>query len=153
GQIAHDTSGAALFVVLRAFSCTAYDGLKVLIHATSHDRDRSQALSEFAKLFQDISPDSMAYLLSAWRGEVLPVAEISDGIETVCVVGGDDPGHIGEGGYTGELFPVNPKRRTVYGLRQSRHLPPERHLWRSAPANFSVPLRHRPAPSQGLGSG
>lgn len=70
GQIAHDTSGAALFVVLRAFSCTAYDGLKVLIHATSHDRDRSQALSEFAKLFQDISPDSMAYLLSAWRGEV-----------------------------------------------------------------------------------
>ena len=70
GQIAHDTSGAALFVVLRAFSCTAYDGLKVLIHATSHDKDRSQALSEFAKLFQDISPDSMAYLLSAWRGEV-----------------------------------------------------------------------------------
>ncbi|MBU1176333.1 MAG: DUF2336 domain-containing protein [Alphaproteobacteria bacterium] len=70
GQIAHDTSGAALFVVLRAFSCTAYDGLKVLIHATSHDRDRSQALSEFAKLFQDISPDAMAYLLSAWRGEV-----------------------------------------------------------------------------------
>ncbi len=70
GQIAHDTSGAALFVVLRAFSCTAYDGLKVLIHATSHDRDRSQALSEFAKLFQDISPESMAYLLSAWRGEV-----------------------------------------------------------------------------------
>ena len=70
GQIAHDTSGAALFVVLRAFSCTAYDGLKVLIHATSHDRDRSQALSEFAKLFQDITPDSMAYLLSAWRGEV-----------------------------------------------------------------------------------
>lgn len=70
GQIAHDTSGAALFVVLRAFSCTAYDGLKVLIHATSHDKDRSQALSEFAKLFQDISPDAMAYLLSAWRGEV-----------------------------------------------------------------------------------
>jgi CRP-like cAMP-binding protein len=70
GQIAHDTSGAALFVVLRAFSCTAYDGLKVLIHATSHDKDRSQALSEFAKLFQDISPHSMAYLLSAWRGEV-----------------------------------------------------------------------------------
>lgn len=70
GQIAHDTSGAALFVVLRAFSCTAYDGLKVLIHATSHDKDRSQALSEFAKLFQDISPDAMAYLLSVWRGEV-----------------------------------------------------------------------------------
>jgi hypothetical protein len=70
GQIAHDTSGAALFVVLRAFSCTAYDGLKVLIHATSHDQDRSQALSEFAKLFQDITPSSMAYLLSAWRGEV-----------------------------------------------------------------------------------
>ncbi len=70
GQIAHDTSGTSLFVVLRAFSCTAYDGLKVLIHATSHDKDRSQTLSEFAKLFQDISPEAMAYLLSAWRGEV-----------------------------------------------------------------------------------
>lgn len=70
GQIAHDVSGASLFVLLRAFGCTAYDGLKVLIHATSHDQDRSKALSEFAKMFQDISPDSMAYLLSAWRGEV-----------------------------------------------------------------------------------
>src|SRR3569623_1298941 len=45
GQIAHDTSGAALFVVLRAFGCSAYDGLKVLIHATSHDGDRSGALA------------------------------------------------------------------------------------------------------------
>ena len=70
GQIAHDTSGAALFVVLRAFGCTSYDGLKVLIHATSHDRDRSKSLSEFAKLFQEVDADSMAFLLSAWRGDV-----------------------------------------------------------------------------------
>ena len=27
GQISHDVSGAALFVVLRAFGCTSYDGL------------------------------------------------------------------------------------------------------------------------------
>jgi len=70
GQISHDTSGAALFVVLRAFGCSAYDGLKVLIHATSHDKDRSKALSDFAKMFQDISADAMAFLLSAWRGDV-----------------------------------------------------------------------------------
>ncbi len=70
GQISHDTSGAALFVVLRAFGCTAYDGLKVLIHATSHDQDRSKTLSDFAKLFQQVSTDSMAFLLSAWRGDV-----------------------------------------------------------------------------------
>lgn len=70
GQIAHDTSGAALFVVLRAFGCTSYDGLKVLIHATSHDGDRSRELSEFAKLFQSVNADSMAFLLSAWRGDV-----------------------------------------------------------------------------------
>lgn len=70
GQIAHDTSGAALFVVLRAFGCTAYDGLKVLIHATSHDQDRSKTLSDFAKLFQSVSSDSMAFLLSSWRGDV-----------------------------------------------------------------------------------
>jgi Uncharacterised protein conserved in bacteria (DUF2336) len=70
GQISHDTSGAALFVVLRAFGCTAYDGLKVLIHATSHDKDRSKALSDFARMFQDVSADAMAFLLSAWRGDV-----------------------------------------------------------------------------------
>jgi Uncharacterized protein conserved in bacteria (DUF2336). len=70
GQIAHDTSGAALFVVLRAFGCTAEDGLKVLIHATSHDQDRSKALAEFVTLFGTIPQDSMAYLMSAWRGEV-----------------------------------------------------------------------------------
>lgn len=70
GQIAHDTSGAALFIVLRAFGCTAYDGLKVLIHATSHDHDRSKTLSDFAKLFQDVDIDAMAFLLSAWRGDV-----------------------------------------------------------------------------------
>lgn len=70
GEIAHDTSGAALFVVLRAFGCTAYDGLKVLIHATSHDGDRSQTLAAFAKLFDDVSVPSMVYMLSAWRGDV-----------------------------------------------------------------------------------
>ena len=70
GQIAHDTSGAALFVVLRAFGCSAYDGLKVLIHATSHDADRSEALSTFSKLFEAVSVDATAYLMSAWRGEV-----------------------------------------------------------------------------------
>ncbi|MEQ1901346.1 MAG: DUF2336 domain-containing protein [Devosia sp.] len=70
GQIAHDTSGAALFVVLRAFGCSAYDGLKVLIHATSHDADRSKALSTFSHLFEAVSVDATAYLMSAWRGEV-----------------------------------------------------------------------------------
>ena len=70
GQIAHDSSGAALFVVLRAFGCSAYDGLKVLIHATSHDGDRSSALSTFSKMFESVSVDATAYLMSAWRGEV-----------------------------------------------------------------------------------
>lgn len=70
GQIAHDVTGASLFVVLRAFGSTAYDGLKVLIHATSHDGERSRGLADFAALFNDVSSDSMAYLMSAWRGEV-----------------------------------------------------------------------------------
>ena len=70
GQIAHDVTGASLFVILRAFGCSAYEGLKVLIHATSHDSDRSRALADFATLFGNVSPDSMAYLMSAWRGEV-----------------------------------------------------------------------------------
>lgn len=70
GQIAHDTSGAALFVVLRAFGCSAYDGLKVLIHATSHDEDRSKSLSVFSRMFESVSIDATAYLMSAWRGEV-----------------------------------------------------------------------------------
>ena len=70
GQISHDTSGAALFVILRAFGCTSYDGLKVLIHATSHDADRSPALSQFAKMFESVSTDAMAYLMSSWRGDV-----------------------------------------------------------------------------------
>jgi len=70
GQIAHDVTGASLFVVLRAFGCSAYDGLKVLIHATAHDNERSKALSDFATLFGNVSADSMAYLMSAWRGEV-----------------------------------------------------------------------------------
>ncbi|KFC71402.1 hypothetical protein FF80_00596 [Devosia sp. LC5] len=70
GQIAHDVTGASLFVILRAFGCSAYDGLKVLIHATSHDSERSQALADFATLFGNVTPESMAYLMSAWRGEV-----------------------------------------------------------------------------------
>lgn len=70
GQIAHDTSGAALFVVLRAFGCTAHDGLKVLIHATSHDADRSQTLASFARLFETVTPSAMVYVMSAWRGDV-----------------------------------------------------------------------------------
>jgi hypothetical protein len=69
-QIAHDVSGAALFVVLRAFGCTSYDGLKVLIHATAHDGDRSGVLSEYARMFESVSVASMGYLMSAWRGEV-----------------------------------------------------------------------------------
>lgn len=70
GQIAHDSSGAALFVVLRAFGCDGHEGLKVLIHATSHDEDRSRALADFARMFQSITIDACAFLMSAWRGEV-----------------------------------------------------------------------------------
>lgn len=70
GQIAHDVTGASTFVVLRGFGVSAYDGLKVLIHATSHDSERSRALADFASLFATVSADSMAYLMSAWRGEV-----------------------------------------------------------------------------------
>ncbi len=70
GQIAHDVTGASLFVILRAFGCTAYDGLKVLIHATSHDTERSRALADFATMFSYVTAESMAYLMSAWRGEV-----------------------------------------------------------------------------------
>jgi len=69
GEIAHDTSGAALFVVLRAFGCTAYDGLKVLIHATSHDEDRSRTLADFATLFEEVSVPAMVYVMSVWRGD------------------------------------------------------------------------------------
>ncbi|WP_164730668.1 DUF2336 domain-containing protein [Pelagibacterium montanilacus] len=70
GEIAHDTSGAALFVVLRAFGCTAQDGLKVLIHATSHDEDRSRTLAAYAHLFEAVDTAAMVFLLSAWRGDV-----------------------------------------------------------------------------------
>lgn len=70
GQIAHDTSGAALFVILRGFGCDGHEGLKVLIHATSHDEDRSRALADFARMFQSVSVDACAFLMSAWRGEV-----------------------------------------------------------------------------------
>lgn len=70
GQIAHDTSGAALFVVLRAFGCNAYDGLKVLIHATAHDDAGTGTMATFSKLFESVSVDATAYLMSAWRGEV-----------------------------------------------------------------------------------
>ncbi len=70
GQIAHDISGASLFVVLRAFGCDVHEGLKVLIHATAHDGDRSDTLPLFSKLFEMVSSDSAAYLMSGWRGEV-----------------------------------------------------------------------------------
>lgn len=70
GQIAHDVSGAALFVILRAFGATAYEGLKVLIHATSHDDDKSPVLTDFARMFDTVTPDSMAFLMSSWRGDV-----------------------------------------------------------------------------------
>ncbi|HEY4203270.1 MAG TPA: hypothetical protein VGM83_22170 [Devosiaceae bacterium] len=70
GQISHDTSGAALFVVLRAFGCSGYEGLKVLIHATSHDMDRSPVLAEFAQLFETVEIEAMAFLMSSWRGDV-----------------------------------------------------------------------------------
>jgi hypothetical protein len=42
----------------------------VLIHATSHDEDRSKSLSTFSKLFEAVSVDATAFLMSAWRGEV-----------------------------------------------------------------------------------
>ena len=70
GQIAHDVSGAALFFVLRGFGCTSYDKHKKQNHATTHDADRSQALSQFAKMFESVSSDAMAYLMSSWRGDV-----------------------------------------------------------------------------------
>jgi len=71
GQIAHDVSGAALFVILRAFGLSSQEGLKVIIHATSHEEDdRSQSLGVFARMFQNISADAMAFLLSSWREEV-----------------------------------------------------------------------------------
>lgn len=70
GQIAHDTSGAALFVVLRAFGCGAHDGMRVLVHATSHEINRSRALSEYARLFSYLSSESMVFMMSAWRGDI-----------------------------------------------------------------------------------
>jgi hypothetical protein len=42
----------------------------VLIHATSLDGERSQSLATFSKLFEGVSVDATAYLMSAWRGEV-----------------------------------------------------------------------------------
>ncbi len=69
-QIAHDESAAALFIILRSFGASAYDGLKVIIHATNFEEDRANMLAEFAKLFQSVSPDAMAFILSVWRNEV-----------------------------------------------------------------------------------
>lgn len=68
-EIAHDTTGAALFVVLRAFGCSSYDGLKVLIHACTHETDRSRLLGHYARLFSEVDPQSMSFILSVWRGE------------------------------------------------------------------------------------
>jgi hypothetical protein len=56
--------------VLRAFGCSVQDGLKVLIHATAHDGEKSRSLSTFSKMFDTVSVDATAYLMSAWRGEV-----------------------------------------------------------------------------------
>jgi len=70
GQISHDVSGAALFIILRAFGCTVHDGLKVLIHATSHDENRSDILAHYAKLFSEVSVESMQFLMSSWRGDI-----------------------------------------------------------------------------------
>lgn len=70
GEIAHDVSGAALFVVLRAFGCSAQDGLKVLIHASAHDHDNSKQLKQYAHLFQHLKPEAMVFILSLWRGDV-----------------------------------------------------------------------------------
>lgn len=70
GEIAHDVSGAALFVVLRAFGCSAQDGLKVLIHASSRDRDNSKDLKQYAHLFQHLNPEAMVFILSLWRGDI-----------------------------------------------------------------------------------
>jgi len=69
GHIAHDVSGAALFVVLRAFGCNEYDGLKVLIHATSHDKTTHQTLAEYTRMFKQIEPEAMVFLMSVWRGD------------------------------------------------------------------------------------
>ncbi|MGJ8526916.1 DUF2336 domain-containing protein [Maritalea sp.] len=70
GEIAHDASGAALFVVLRAFGCNEYDGLKVLIHATAHDQNNSGALAQYTRLFKQIEPEAMVFAMSVWRGDV-----------------------------------------------------------------------------------
>jgi hypothetical protein len=70
GEIAHDTSGAALFVILRAFGCDAQDGMKVLLHATSHEVNRSRIINEYARLFSSLSVRSMVFMLSVWRGDV-----------------------------------------------------------------------------------
>jgi len=108
GQITHDPTGASIFVLLRAFGIKADDGLKVLIHAAAQDGERSQSLADFSALFTTVSADSMAYLMSAWRGEVnllelnkpqyqrfggrpnretLPAATMDEAIETLAQIG------------------------------------------------------------------
>lgn len=69
GEIAHDTGGAALFVVLRAFGCEPADGLKVLVHATGHQPGDGRRLADYARLFDILSVDSMVYVMGIWRGE------------------------------------------------------------------------------------
>ncbi len=69
GEIAHDTGGAALFVVLRAFGCEAADGLRVLVHATGHQPGDSRRLADYARLFETLSVDSMVFVMGVWRGE------------------------------------------------------------------------------------
>ncbi|MEX0861027.1 MAG: DUF2336 domain-containing protein [Cucumibacter sp.] len=69
GEIVHDRGGAALFVVLRAFGCNAGDGLKVLVHSTAHEPRPSRTLADYARLFEQLSVDSMIFMMSIWRGD------------------------------------------------------------------------------------
>lgn len=69
GEIAHDSGGAALFVVLRAFGADAANGLRVLVHATGHQPGDSGRLADYARLFETLSVDAMVYVMGIWRGE------------------------------------------------------------------------------------
>ena len=70
GQIAHDTKGAALFVVLSAFGTRPAEGLRVIVRASAEEDNSAGHLGEFARLFETVTPNAAAFMLSAWRGEV-----------------------------------------------------------------------------------
>lgn len=74
GEIAHDVSGEALFVVLRAFGCRSYDGLRVLIHAMSVQEFDNRRLPAFATLFDSVPQAAAVHILSVWRGETDPTS-------------------------------------------------------------------------------